>query len=112
MVTTFSMGVARELSLTKIENVDKILEIFNADEDCSDSPWDVDILGEPMESAYFLLESKSVWRYLSRSGIDVVRVIECIQPRIESLAIINPNVLDILNSRRVSAPCVDSTPSI
>lgn len=93
-LSSFRMGQAIVLDGTAPENVDKLLELFNGDACSPNSPWDEDLWGDPEESTYLLLESKAVWDYLVDMGVDAVRIIEQMHPRIESFAILNPAMLE------------------
>lgn len=93
-LTAFRMKSASVLDATDPQNVDKLLEAFNRDTGYSNSPWNVELWGEAEESAYMLLESPGVWGYLVAQGVDAVKILEEVEPCIESFAIINPSVLE------------------
>lgn len=101
-LSSLKINSACMLDLTAHENMDRLLEVFNADAMCPDAPWDEDILGEVAESAYLLLESKAVWTYLVSQGIDAVRLMEQVHPRVESIAIINPDIIERLSTHYLS----------
>lgn len=94
-LTTFRMLPSKVLDVTDPQNADKLLGVFNCDSEYSNSPWNVDLWGEAEESAYMLLESPGVWAYLVAQGVDAVKILEEVEPCIESFAIINPSVLEL-----------------
>lgn len=108
-LSSFRLNPSRLLDATAPQNADKLLEVFNADSDSPDAPWDDNLWGDVEESVYLLLESRSVWDFLTANGFDAVRLIEQHHPRIESFAILNPAVLQHLKTVELSV--VESDPS-
>ncbi|AXH59420.1 hypothetical protein PLA107_029785 (plasmid) [Pseudomonas amygdali pv. lachrymans str. M301315] len=97
-LTTFRMMPSKVLDATDPQNVDKLLGVFNCDIEYSNSPWNVELWGEAEDSAYMLLESPGVWAYLVAQGVDAVKILEEVEPYIESFAIINPSVLELAHT--------------
>ena len=97
-LTTFRMKSCTVLDATDPKNVDKLLGVFNLDTGYTSSPWNAELWGEAEESTYMLLESPRVWAYLMTQGVDAVKILEDTELCIESFAIINPSVLELVRT--------------
>lgn len=109
LITLLHVKLKNTFDLHEEERLVELLTIFNNDPQviAGRGPWDEDVDGEIQDSAYFLLESHAVTRYLKRQGFDSVLVPEDNELNVKSYALLKAEFIEltsVLNQAEYNEP--------